>query len=84
MNAATPGRDFLINKRDLKVARMADGPLGPPAVGQALLKVDTFALTANNITVVEAHGEAAVTRAYRDLLDGKTRPDEGCILSLHA
>lgn len=57
MNAATPKRDFLVNKRDLKVARTVDGHLGPLAVGQVLLKVDTFALTANNITYA-AFGDA--------------------------
>jgi hypothetical protein len=33
---------------------------------------------------VEARGAAAVAAAYRDLLAGRTRPDEGLILSLDA
>ena len=32
--------------------------------------------------VIEGHGPAAVERVYLDLLDGKTRPDQGHILSL--
>ncbi len=34
------------------------------------------------LKVVERSGEAAVTEAWRALLDGKSRPDEGYILSL--
>ena len=42
--------DFLVRKDDLRVCRVAES--GPPEVGdgQALLRVDRFGLTANNIT----------------------------------
>ena len=34
------------------------------------------------LRVIEARGQAAVERVYRDLLDGKARPDEGHVVSL--
>jgi Protein of unknown function (DUF2855) len=42
--------DFLVKRNDLRECRVAESPppeLGP---GQALLRVDTFGLTANNVT----------------------------------
>jgi hypothetical protein len=50
--------DFLIKKDDLRETRVADSDAVPEiADGQALLKVDTFGLTANNVTYA-AFGEA--------------------------
>jgi hypothetical protein len=42
--------DFLVKRDDLRVSRIAES--GPPEIGpgQALLRVDTFGLTANNVT----------------------------------
>jgi hypothetical protein len=42
--------DFLVKRDDLRECRVADS--GPPEIeaGQALLRVDTFGLTANNVT----------------------------------
>jgi hypothetical protein len=42
--------DFLVKRDDLRECRVAESP--PPALetGQALLRVDTFGLTANNVT----------------------------------
>jgi NADPH:quinone reductase-like Zn-dependent oxidoreductase len=42
--------DFLVKRDDLRVSRIAE--LDPPAVGpgEALLRVDTFGLTSNNVT----------------------------------
>jgi hypothetical protein len=42
--------DFLIAKGDLHECRFAEGGPGRPADGQALLSVESFGLTANNIT----------------------------------
>src|SRR6187401_3558662 len=42
--------DFLVKREDLRECRVADAE--PPEIepGQALLRIDTFGLTANNIT----------------------------------
>ena len=115
--------DFMVDRKDLRSSRFSAASLpAAPAPGEVLLAIDTFALTANNITyaafgdamqywgaqvlrqriadawrafmapvcdpargwlhVIEGHGPAAVERVYLDLLDGKTRPDQGHILSL--
>lgn len=42
--------DFLVAKHDLHECRLDDGPALEPADGQALLEVDLFGLTSNNIT----------------------------------
>ncbi|MET0305026.1 MAG: DUF2855 family protein [Solirubrobacterales bacterium] len=49
--------DFLVKRSDLRECRVVDSP--PPEVGpgQALLRVDTFGLTANNVTYA-VFGEA--------------------------
>jgi hypothetical protein len=49
--------DFLIAKADLHDCRFAEGASAAPADGQALLRVDSFGLTANNITYAK-FGEA--------------------------
>jgi len=41
-----------------------------------------LAFTKDRIRVVHGQGEAAVEGVYRDMLEGRTRPDEGHILSL--
>ncbi len=57
MTTGAAGRDFLVDKRDLKRTHFADALLPAPAAGQVLLRIDTFALTANNITYA-AFGDA--------------------------
>jgi hypothetical protein len=57
VNSGTTARDFLVAKRDLKQVRFADAAPAAPASGQVLLRVDRFALTANNITYA-AFGDA--------------------------
>ena len=42
--------DFLVKRDDLHRCRISDGAPGDPEPGQALLEVDAFALTANNVT----------------------------------
>ncbi|MEO1966549.1 DUF2855 family protein [Hyphomonas sp.] len=42
--------DFLIRREDLREVQWADQPAAPLADGCARLKVDAFALTANNVT----------------------------------
>jgi hypothetical protein len=42
--------DFLIAKDDLHSCRFADAPALEPGPGQAVLRVDAFGLTSNNIT----------------------------------
>ncbi len=49
--------DFLIARDDLHRCRFEDGPAPEPRQGQALLRVDRFGLTSNNITYA-AFGEA--------------------------
>jgi hypothetical protein len=43
-------QSFEVGRGDLRRTQMVDAPLPPLTAGQALLRVDTFALTANNIT----------------------------------
>jgi catechol 2,3-dioxygenase-like lactoylglutathione lyase family enzyme len=42
--------DFLVKRDDLRECRIADSATPEPAPGQALLRVNSFGLTANNIT----------------------------------
>src|SRR3954467_15846497 len=42
--------DFLVKRDDLRECRIAESDERPVAGGQALLRVDRFGLTANNIT----------------------------------
>jgi Protein of unknown function (DUF2855) len=42
--------DFLVKRDDLREARVADSEATEPGPGEALLRVDSFGLTANNIT----------------------------------
>jgi len=42
--------DFLVKRDDLRESRIAESGVPEPEVGQARLRVDTFGLTANNIT----------------------------------
>src|SRR3954471_3501597 len=42
--------DFLIKRDDLRQCRVAESEPPPPAAGEALLRISTFGLTANNIT----------------------------------
>ena len=49
--------DFLIRRDDLRDVQWAERPSAPLAPGQARLKVEAFALTANNVTYA-AFGEA--------------------------
>jgi Protein of unknown function (DUF2855) len=49
--------DFLVKRDDLRECRVVDGEVPPLESGQALLRVDTFGLTANNVTYA-VFGEA--------------------------
>ena len=42
--------DFLVKRDDLRECRIAESEVPEPAPGEALLKVDSFGLTANNVT----------------------------------
>jgi hypothetical protein len=42
--------DFLVKRDDLRECRIAEAELSKPGPGQALLRVDSFGLTANNVT----------------------------------
>lgn len=42
--------DFLVKRDDLRECRIAESEAPAPAAGQALLRIDRFGLTANNIT----------------------------------
>jgi hypothetical protein len=42
--------DFLVKRDDLRECRVSEGPPPDIEAGQALLRVDTFGLTANNVT----------------------------------
>ena len=49
--------DFLVKKDDFRDCRVADGRPPEPGRGQALLRVETFGMTANNVTYA-VFGEA--------------------------
>ncbi len=49
--------DFLVKRGDLRECRIAESPPPEIGAGQALLRVDTFGLTANNVTYA-VFGEA--------------------------
>ncbi len=49
--------DFLIRRDDLRSCRVEDSPAPEPAAGEALLRVDSFGLSANNVTYA-VFGEA--------------------------
>jgi hypothetical protein len=49
--------DFLVKRDDLRQCRVAESPAPAVASGQALLRVDTFGLTSNNVTYA-VFGEA--------------------------
>jgi len=49
--------DFLVKRDDLRECRIAESPTPEIDAGQALLRVDTFGLTANNVTYA-VFGEA--------------------------
>ncbi len=42
--------DFLVRRDDPRECRLAELDVGPPDPGQAIVRVDSFGLTANNIT----------------------------------
>lgn len=49
--------DFLVKRNDLRECRVVDSVRPTPEAGQALLRVDTFGLTSNNVTYA-VFGEA--------------------------
>lgn len=49
--------DFLVKRDDLHQCRLVESPTPEPRPGQALLRVETFGLTANNVTYA-VFGEA--------------------------
>jgi NADPH:quinone reductase-like Zn-dependent oxidoreductase len=61
--------DFLIAKDDLHRCRFLDAPQPEPAPGQALLKVTSFGLSANNITYA-VFGEAMSYWSFFPAEDG--------------
>jgi Protein of unknown function (DUF2855) len=64
--------DFLIAKDDLHSCRFADAPALEPGPGQAVLRVDAFGLTSNNITYA-AFGEAMSYWGFFPAEDGSGR-----------
>jgi hypothetical protein len=42
--------DFLVKRDDLRQCRIAEAPAPEPGPGEALLRVDSYGLTANNVT----------------------------------
>jgi NADPH:quinone reductase-like Zn-dependent oxidoreductase len=61
--------DFLLAKDDLHRCRFADDPAPEPGEGQALLRVDAFGLTSNNITYA-MFGEAMSYWAFFPAAEG--------------
>jgi uncharacterized protein DUF2855 len=53
----TQGSDFLVKRDELRECRVAAAPRPEVEAGQALLRIDTFGLTANNVTYA-VFGEA--------------------------
>src|SRR5205807_8154878 len=45
-----PMTHFLVKRDDLRECRIAESEVSEPGPGQALLRVDSFGLTANNVT----------------------------------
>src|SRR4051795_3751759 len=52
-----PMTDFLVKRNDFRVCRVVDGDAPSVGQGQALLRVETFGMTANNVTYA-VFGEA--------------------------
>lgn len=46
----TTSTDFLVSRKNLHESKLVETQLGPLKPGQALLKIDQFAFTANNVT----------------------------------
>jgi len=69
--------DFLVNRGDVRDCRVAESRVPELEPGQALLRVDTFGLTANNVTYAVL-GEAL---SYWDFFEP---PDAsvGCVIGL--
>jgi Protein of unknown function (DUF2855) len=61
--------DFLVAKSDLHSCRFEDNPALEPGPGQALLRVDAFGLTTNNITYA-MFGEAMFYWSFFPAVDG--------------
>ncbi len=61
--------NFLVAKQDLHSCRFDDAPAPAPAPGQALLRVDAFGLTSNNITYA-MFGEAMSYWSFFPAEDG--------------
>jgi hypothetical protein len=61
--------DFLIAKDDLHRCRFDDDPAPQPGDGQALLRIETFGLTSNNITYA-TFGEAMSYWSFFPAEDG--------------
>lgn len=64
----TSSTDFLVNRRDLHETRFADTPMSLES-GQVLVRIDRFALTANNITY-GAFGDAMMYWNFFPAPDG--------------
>jgi uncharacterized protein DUF2855 len=64
-----PMTDFLVKRDDLRECRIAESEAAGPAPGQALLKVDSFGLTANNVTYA-VFGEAMSYWEFFPAADG--------------
>jgi NADPH:quinone reductase-like Zn-dependent oxidoreductase len=61
--------DFLVKRDDLHQCRIAEAPAPVPEPGQALLRVDSFGLTANNVTYA-VMGEAMSYWSFFPAEDG--------------
>ena len=69
-----PMTDFLVKRDDLRESRVAESEAPELEPGQALLRVDTFGLTANNVTYA-VMGEAM---SYWDFFPAPRTAGAGC------
>lgn len=65
--------DFLIKRGELRECRVADAAAPEPGPGQALLRVETFGMTANNVTYA-VMGEAM---SYWDFFSSAEQAEQG-------
>jgi hypothetical protein len=65
--------DFLVKRDDLRECRAAESAAPEPGPGQALLRVETFGMTANNVTYA-VMGEAM---SYWDFFSSREQADAG-------
>ncbi len=56
--------DFLVSREDIRQSRFDDAPPAEPGPGQALLEVESFALTANNVSYAALGDAMSYWRFY--------------------